>query len=158
MSQAVEVAKPVVRHSAKILLVDTAGRVLLFRGVDPGRPRAGSWWFPAGGGLEPGESHEDAARRELFEETGLEVHRLGVVVLERSVRLEFDGIDYQGEEQYFLVRTSPFEIATDRWTEVERRVGLEHRWWTRVELRTTTDTVYPEGLAGLLDELDGRTR
>jgi hypothetical protein len=27
----------------------------------------------------------------------------------------------------------------------------EHRWWTTAELRTTTDTVYPENLIWLIE-------
>lgn len=61
--------EPKRRQSAKVLLVDPAGRVLLFRGGDPTRPEAGSWWFPPGGGVEPGETLEEAARREVREET-----------------------------------------------------------------------------------------
>jgi 8-oxo-dGTP diphosphatase len=49
---------------------DAAGRLLLIqRGHDPHR---GLWSLP-GGRVEPGESPEQAVRREVREETGLEV-------------------------------------------------------------------------------------
>lgn len=38
-------------------------------------PYAGSWLLP-GGGIERGETAEEAARREVFEETGCHVNRL----------------------------------------------------------------------------------
>ena len=49
--------------------MDADDRVLLLRAV----PSDGSpFWFPPGGGVEPGETELDAGRRELVEETGLE--------------------------------------------------------------------------------------
>lgn len=49
---------------------DDRGRVLLVR--QRGGPFQGAWLLP-GGGLEPGESFEAALRREILEETGLDV-------------------------------------------------------------------------------------
>ena len=52
-----------------VLAVVTAGeQVLLVRRANP--PQAGHWGFP-GGKVEPGERVEEAAPRELREETGL---------------------------------------------------------------------------------------
>jgi len=48
------------RYAARVLLLDEAGRVLLFRGGDPHRPEAGTWWFTPCGGLDAGETVEDA--------------------------------------------------------------------------------------------------
>jgi hypothetical protein len=33
-----------------VLLLDDAGRVLLFRGGDPAAPERGTWWITPGGG------------------------------------------------------------------------------------------------------------
>jgi len=62
--------RPLVLPGAVLLVLDEAGRLLLQRRGDTGR-----WGLP-GGSLEPGESIEDAARRELREETGLEAGAL----------------------------------------------------------------------------------
>ena len=52
------------RRAVRVLLLDEADRVLLVRFHDGER----SWWCTPGGGIEPGESAVEAARRELHEE------------------------------------------------------------------------------------------
>jgi ADP-ribose pyrophosphatase YjhB (NUDIX family) len=52
------------------IIFDAAGRLLLVRRGHP--PGAGLWSIP-GGRVEPGETDVAAVRREVLEETGLEV-------------------------------------------------------------------------------------
>ncbi|MEM9502077.1 MAG: NUDIX domain-containing protein, partial [Pseudomonadota bacterium] len=56
------------RRAARIIVLDPDNRALMFRFDVSGRP---PFWVTAGGECEPGESFEEAARRELFEETGV---------------------------------------------------------------------------------------
>lgn len=141
------------RRAARVLVVSTENTVLLLRGGDPGRPDAGTWWFTPGGGLEEGETPEQAARRELAEETGLERHDFGAVVLQRTIEFEFDGVVYEQSEDYFVVRAEQFSLDTSRWSPIEVATVVEHRWWSLEELRTTQEQVYPEGLPELLQRL-----
>ena len=145
----------VVRLAARVLLVDAAGRVLLFQGHDPSRPEAGTWWFTVGGGVDEGETRREAAARELREETGLEfpADALGPVVLERVAEFSLAGTAYQQQEEFFLARVDAHEVDTAGFTHFEESFVLDHRWWERDELRTTTDTVFPADLADLLDRL-----
>ncbi|MFI5047180.1 MAG: NUDIX domain-containing protein [Acidimicrobiia bacterium] len=59
------------RDSARVIVVDDTGSVLLFRIIDPIDPGPPMWITP-GGGTETGESLVETARRELREETGIE--------------------------------------------------------------------------------------
>jgi len=141
-----------VRLAAKVILIDRTDRVLLFRGGDPTAPEAGTWWFPPGGGLEPGETAEQAACREVLEETGLRLDRLGPIALHRRAEFMYGGVALVSEEDYFVVRVDHFDISVDGWTDLEREVVVEHRWWPISELRVTDDVVYPDELLLLIDE------
>lgn len=138
------------RIAARIVLVDARERTLLFRGLDPDRPGAGSWWFTPGGGAEPGETIEDAGRRELFEETGVRVDDLGTVVLERYTEFPFAGTVLRQQETYYMVRIDGATVDDAGWTDLERRSVTGYRWWSVDELRTTDQIVYPANMVELL--------
>jgi 8-oxo-dGTP diphosphatase len=59
--------------SVTVIARDDEARVLLVRHVDTGQ------WVAPGGAVEPGERPDEAARREMREETGLEVELDGIV-------------------------------------------------------------------------------
>lgn len=142
------------RVAAKVILVDRRDRVLLFAGHDPADPSVGRFWFPPGGGVEDGERLEDAACREVREEVGLGLRpeHLGDVVFERRVSFPLEGVRYEHEEHYFLVRLDAdgMEVDTSGWTALERRVISSSRWWPAAEIGDSDETIYPEGLGELL--------
>jgi 8-oxo-dGTP pyrophosphatase MutT (NUDIX family) len=63
---------PVLMVGAAILILDNQNRLLLMKRSDSG------CWGPPGGGPELGEVVEEAARREAFEETGLQVGEMSL--------------------------------------------------------------------------------
>lgn len=62
--------RPLLQSGASVLLEDAEGRLLLQRRADNHQ------WGYHGGSVELDEVVEEAARRELFEETGLTAHSL----------------------------------------------------------------------------------
>ncbi len=146
---------PLERRAARVLLLDGAGRILLQQCRDPSAPTEGSWWNTPGGGLDEGETPPEAASRELHEETGLRIgpDELGPVVHQRVAEFCFAGSAYRQSEDYFLVRTEPFEAAPTASSDLELVAVLRTRWWTREELRSTDERIYPEELADVLDRL-----
>jgi mutator protein MutT len=86
-----------------------------------GRRHGGCWEFP-GGKLEPGESHADAALRELMEELGVRAVEVGAVL--HSVHdegspyiIDFVAVRIDGEPE-------PLEHAALRWTTLEEALAL----------------------------------
>jgi ADP-ribose pyrophosphatase YjhB (NUDIX family) len=63
---------PILLAGAAVLVLDKQGRVLLMKRSDNG-----CWGIP-GGSMEPGEVVENAAKREAFEETNIEVGELSL--------------------------------------------------------------------------------
>lgn len=142
------------RRAARVLLVDAAGRVLLFHGFDPARP-GHRYWFTPGGGLDPAESPAAGAIRELAEETGLRLDpaELGEPVWSETTEFPFDGVWYSQQQVFFLVRVSSWEVDTAGFDDVEQRSIAGHRWWPPDELAASDERYYPAELPALLSRL-----
>jgi 8-oxo-dGTP pyrophosphatase MutT (NUDIX family) len=150
------------RTSARIVLLDDAGCVLLFCGSDPALPddsdgSAPLWWFTVGGAVQAGETMPQAAVRELQEETGLRVDPAEMIgpVWRRDAVIDFNGSVIRSEEMFFVHRTRRFEPSTAGRTGLERAYIHGHRWCDATmiaELVTKGETVYPLQLGELLDE------
>ena len=110
-------------------------------------------WVAPGGGVEPGETHEDGALRELEEETGVRGVELSPCIWEVHFRFARGGAIYDQRERYFVARVASFEIDTSRWTESEAGQILGHRWWSADEIARARADFRPANLAELLPEI-----
>lgn len=138
-----------IRDAARVALLDPADRLLLMR--YDGGPN-GTHWATPGGGLDPGEDHRTAARRELSEETGWSDIGLGEEIHRGSRRLYgADGRRYYQRERIYLARTSePRRQITGVGAMHESDGIAAWRWWPLDELVSTTEEIWPEGLAELI--------
>ncbi|MFF0738979.1 NUDIX hydrolase [Streptomyces sp. NPDC004111] len=75
--------RPLIFPGTSVVVTDSAGRVLLLERVD-----TGGWGLP-GGIMDPGETFEETGRREVKEETGLDLGELNLLGL------------YSGPEYYY---------------------------------------------------------
>ena len=136
------------RRVSRVLIVDPLDRVLLlhFRLWD-----GGEVWIPPGGGVEAGESPEEAARREVREEAAIALDGPLSVAWERSTH--YFGRDVL--ETYFLARVEATpEIVLEPVPGGPADL-LECRWWSAAEVAMDESGVEftPLDLAGDLDRL-----
>lgn len=139
------------RPTARVLLFDPEGRVLLMKARSPNAPAGRGVWFTVGGGVEPGESVLEAAAREVFEEAGLTAYQVGPVVWLREGVLDWAGFGPRlFKENYVVARCNGGEPVKDGWDETERALVDDIRWWTRDEIAAAQEAIYPRGLAELM--------
>jgi 8-oxo-dGTP pyrophosphatase MutT (NUDIX family) len=141
---------PIQRLAARVILLDADNRVFLMF-FAPGQEGAGVWITP-GGGLEPGETFEEAALRELYEEVGLRDVELGPCVWHRSHTFEFNQRLIEQQERFYVVRVDAHDpgdhVNHDEW---EREQITSQRWWTLEEILAAPSQYFaPSDLASLL--------
>ncbi|MFW5418225.1 NUDIX domain-containing protein [Nocardiopsis sp. CNT-189] len=141
------------RVSARVVLLDGGGRVLLLRTLaDPDDPGRGHAWHTPGGGVEEGETLAEAASRELFEETGLSAGpaELGPEVAETSGYADLGWARGVFRDVFFHHRAAGHRVDAGGRLPDERRHLDGHRWWTAEEIAGIAEEVHPHGLAGLV--------
>jgi double-stranded uracil-DNA glycosylase len=135
--------KPIERRAVRALTLDSRGRALLIRWPRPGGP---PFWIAPGGGVEPGESDDEALHRELAEELGLVGRELGPCIWTRDFLFPWRDKWWHQTERYHAVQVEPEELGRGEESE-------NARWWTVEELEATDELIAPARLGELLRDL-----
>jgi 8-oxo-dGTP diphosphatase len=136
--------------AARAVVLDPDERILLVHWVNADHDV--DVWLTPGGGVDEGEDHVNALRRELREEAGLDDFDLGPVIWTRSHAFPWYGRMIDQRETFVLVHTPRFDPRPDPAALAEEGVR-EVRWWTIDEIEASDETFAPRGLGALLRDL-----
>ena len=142
------------RPSARVIVRNPAGLIFLFKfqfrlpnGV------INTFWATPGGGVDAGETFEETAKRELGEELGLDLP-IGPELHRHNVEFIMpDGIAVDAEERFFLVDTGDEVFDHSRWTDLEKRILIDARWWSVDDMKITSYRIFPVNLIEILETL-----
>jgi 8-oxo-dGTP pyrophosphatase MutT (NUDIX family) len=142
------------RDAVRAVVLDDAGRLLLFHTRDLTQPGEGTWWELPGGGIDPGETVTDTVIRELAEEAGLAVTpgQVGPPTWRRRATFVWRGRRHLSNEVVVPVRL-PFPgppVDGAGRTDAERKAYFDFRWWPVPDLLTSGARFYPGRLPSLL--------
>lgn len=140
------------RATSRILLYDETGRVLLFKQYGKSHDTDPRWMTP-GGGVDAGESHEQAALRELTEETGLVLDAVDRPFREEDFLPDQRWHPYdEGHWAWYVIRTSRFDPSRAGWTDEEKDDVVEWRWMSAEELIADGTEYEPSDLPDMIEE------
>jgi putative acetyltransferase len=151
MEKELPLLTPVKRKSTRALLLTPENEVLLMKIVNP----TGGWegWIMPGGGIEEGESEEEALRRELHEELGMRCEGGEKKVWVRTHEFPWGDKILHQEEAIFLVRCRKFSPKPlDALLDTEMR-DVEFRWWPAREIEKSAERFAPRRLGYFLGKL-----
>jgi ADP-ribose pyrophosphatase YjhB (NUDIX family) len=141
------------RPTVRVVLLSPSQRLLLMRFVENITAGPRSFWATVGGEIEAGETLAAAASREIAEETGMIGVPIGPLVWRHDHVLTVSGEPMQFRERYVVAHAPHEDVSTAGFTEIEREVIRDLRWWSIEEIAATRETIFPNCLARLLPEI-----
>ena len=147
-----ELRYDVVRDVVRVVLADASGRVLLLLMETEDVP--GGWWELPGGMIERDESYQEAAVREIREETGLVLDpaQVGPPTWRRDSTWHSRGLRRLQHEVVVFARVASTQPTVEDGgrSREEREAFMTYRWWRVSEITHSQKRFYPGRLPEFL--------
>ena len=118
----------------------------MINAVDPADASKPAWWEIPGGGMDPGESSQAAAAREIVEETGITEFDMGPCVWTQQVQFTFAGIYFDSDERIHVASCVGGDYQPQGLEYFEALAFRGARWWPIDELLESAEPVLPPRL------------
>ena len=144
------------RKSSRAIVLNKQNQIFLFRYTFDFFAEQESIWITPGGGLDDGESFEEALKRELFEELGIELSGNDSTpqIYYRFPLYELkNGETVRSEERFYLVRLDETEFFYTNWTESESQRMTAGKWWSVEEIRQSEEKFFSEDVVEIIERL-----
>ena len=145
--QEITLSQVVERQAVRVILLTPAQEILLMLIPPDG---GNSFWMTPGGGLKPGETIHQGAKRELQEELGLSDITLGPLVWLRQHTFNWAERRLCQREQYHIAHVNRFQpFISDN---IEAEYLSEFRWWPLATMVQSNERFTPLSLAGIVQK------
>ena len=149
-----------VRKSVKVLLLNEENELLLVCADDPkttavDKTYYGRFWYCVGGQMHPGESFEQAAVREIYEETGISQEDIvfGPIVWNGEFDMVLSGTLMHMDQTFLVAKTKKIQVSLTAPDEWEKQSIKKFAWFSLEKIQKSQEVIYPVVLSEYLPEL-----
>jgi len=143
-----------IRKSSRAIILNKKKQMFLFQYQFDYLADDEAIWITPGGGLEVGESFDDALKRELYEELGIQLKQSYKQVYYRNpIYTLKNGNQVQSEERFYLIYLNEETFLYDSWTESEKKRMLKGKWWSVEEIKLSSDKFFSEDILSIITNL-----
>lgn len=143
-----------IRKSSQAILLNPEDKIFLFKFEFAMLSGCNTLWVTPGGGVEDGESFQQALSREIYEELGIEIKGNFKWIYYRNKPFTTkSGEEFISEERYYLVKIGYSNINFENMDYFEQRLTKDWKWWTVEEIMHSSETFFSDNLGEKLIKL-----
>lgn len=143
-----------IRKSSRAILLNPENKIFLFKFEFIMLSGHKTLWIAPGGGVENGESFEQALYREIYEEIGLKINDDFKWIYYRNKPFTTkSGEEFISEERYYLVKIERSNINFENMTHTEQKFTKDWKWWTIEEIMNSSEIFFTDNLGEELTKI-----